>query len=442
MTRSLLSLAAVISLTAFATAAKPNVIVIVGDDMGYADIGAHGCKDIPTPHIDSLATTGTRCTSGYVSGPYCSPTRAALLTGRYQQRFGHEFNPGPQAVDGEKGLSLKETTLADRMKAAGYKTGMVGKWHLGGLDKFNPVNRGFESYFGFLGGQHSYLNLKTGIVRGTKPVDEKEYLTDAFGREAVAFIDEHKKEPFFLYWTFNAVHVPLEATDTYLKRFDAIKDPKRKKYAAMMSAMDDNVGRVLKKLADERLTENTLIFFISDNGGPPANGSSNGDLHGFKATTWEGGVRVPFLVQWKGTLPEGKTYDRPVIQLDFLPTALAAAGAEVKPEWKLDGVNLLPFLKGESKDAPHAALFWRFGGQAAVRMGDWKLTKAAGPNEDVERKGPATLDGAKLFDLKDDLGEKTDLAAKNPERVNELTAAWAAWNKELVEPSWGPPRAK
>ena len=440
MHRSWLAVAFALVACAAAPAAKPNVIVIVGDDMGYADIGVHGCKDIPTPHIDSLAKNGTRCTGGYVSGPYCSPTRAGLLTGRYQQRFGHEFNPGPQAVDGEKGLSLKETTLADRMKAAGYKTGMVGKWHLGGLDKFNPVNRGFESYFGFLGGAHSYLNLNKGIVRGTKPVEEKEYLTDAFGREAVAFIDAHKKDPFFLYWTFNAVHLPMEATEKYLKRFEGIKNPKRQKYAAMMSAMDDNIGLVLKKLADEKLTESTLIFFISDNGGPAANASSNGPLHGHKATTWEGGVRVPFLVQWAGTVPADKTYDHPVIQLDILPTALAAAGVDAKADWKLDGVNLLPFLKGESKDAPHAALFWRFGGQLAIRAGDWKLSKAAGPNEDVERKGPASLDGAKLFNLKDDLGEKTDVAAKHPDKVKELSAAWAEWNKDLVEPAWGPPR--
>lgn len=425
-------------------ARKPNVIVIVADDLGYADIGVHGCKDVPTPHIDSLAKNGVRCTSGYVSGPYCSPTRAGLMTGRYQHRFGHEFNPGPASEKSEAfGLSLKETTIADRFKAAGYRTGMVGKWHLGHLDKFNPVSRGFEEYFGFLGGAHSYLRSGDGInsiMRGTKPVQEKEYLTDAFTREAVAYIDRHANAPFFLYLTYNAVHNPLEATEKYLKRFASIQDERRRTYAAMLSAMDDGIGAVLAKLRSAKIEDNTLIFFVSDNGGPAINGSLNTPLSGQKATTWEGGIRVPYLVQWKAKLPAGKTYDHPVIQLDILPTALAAAGVEVKPDGKLDGVNLLPHLLGQKSTPAHEMLTWRFGSQIAIRMGDWKLLKGRTEGGIGANAGTATTEGAKLFNLKEDIAEKNDLAAKHPERVKELAASWNKWNSELPPPAWGPPR--
>ena len=434
---------------------KPNVIVIIGDDMGYADIGVHGCKDIPTPNIDSLAKNGVRCSNGYVSHPYCTPTRAGLMTGRYQQRFGHEFNPGPPTdrTPGV-GLPLTERTMADRLKAAGYKTGIVGKWHLGHTeDKFHPLERGFDEFFGFLGGSHSYLRSGTGptaIYRGREEVQEKEYLTDAFAREGVAFIEKHKSEPFFLYWAFNAVHGPMEAAQKYLERFPDIKDPKRRTYAAMQAALDDGIGRGLAALREAGIEDDTLIFFVSDNGGPESvNASDNGPFHGVKGTTYEGGVHVPFLVQWKGHLPAGKVYDRPVIQLDFLPTALAATGVSPDSDAKLDGVNLLPYLRGETADAPHDALYWRFGGQMAIRMGDWKLVKAsagrgrAGGGGAASRRDKATVEGATLFNLKDDVGEQADVADKNPEKVKELAAAWTAWNAQLMDPLWGPPtRAK
>ena len=432
---------------------KPNILLIVSDDHGYADLGVQGCKDVPTPHLDSLAKNGVRCTNGYVSHPYCSPTRAGLLTGRYQQRYGHEFNPGP-ATDRTPGvgLPLTETTFADRFKALGYRTGLVGKWHLGHAeDPFHPLRRGFDEFFGFLGGSHSYLRSGAGptaIYRGRQEVPETEYLTDAFAREGEAFIERHAKEPFFLYWAFNAVHGPMEASAKYLKRFPDIKDPKRRTYAAMLSALDDAVGRGLAKLRQHGLEEHTLIFFVSDNGGPTAvNASDNGPLRGVKGTTWEGGVRVPFLLQYKGRLPAGKVYEQPVIQLDFLPTALAAAGVEARPDWKLDGVNLLPYLRGERTDAPHAALYWRFGGSLAIRMGDWKLVKTTGGRAGdaagkATRSGKAAVDGALLFNLKEDVGEQTDLTAKHPEKVKELAAAWQKWNAGLAEPRWGPPLRK
>ena len=432
---------------------KPNVIVIVSDDHGYADIGVHGCKDVPTPNIDSLAKNGVRCSNGYVSHPYCSPTRAGLLTGRYQQRFGHEFNPGPPTeANPEDGLPLTETTMADRLKAAGYATGVVGKWHLG-HGRLHPQNRGFDEFYGFLGGSHTYLRPGTGlnaVLRGKEPVAEKEYLTDAIAREGVAFIDRHKDHPFFLYWTFNAVHGPMEATEKYLRRFPDIKDPKRRTYAAMLAALDDGVGRGLARLRELGLEENTLVVFHSDNGGPESvNASDNGPLNGVKGTAWEGGIRVPFLVQWKGHIPAGKVYDQPVICLDVLPTALAAAGVRPDSNTRLDGVDLLPYFRGEKTDPPHAALFWRFGGQMAVRAGDWKLVKPAdgkgraGGGGAASRREKATVEGAKLFNLKDDVGEQTDLAAKHPEKAKELAAVWQKWNAELIDPKWGPPtRAK
>ncbi len=415
--------------------AKPNILVIVGDDMGYGDIGVHGSEEIPTPHIDSLAKNGVRCTNGYVSGPYCSPTRAGLMTGRYQQRFGHEFNPGPLPNPGF-GLALTEKTLPERLKDAGYTTGMVGKWHLGEDRQFQPMSRGFQSFYGFLGGAHSYFpgntaipgGAQVGIQRGYDKIDEKEYLTDAFAREATAFIDQHAKENWFLYLTFNAVHTPMHATDKYLDRFKHVTDESRRKYCAMMSAMDDAIGAVLKKLDDTKQIENTLVFFVSDNGGPPANSSNNGLLRGNKAQTWEGGVRVPYLMQWKGTLPAGKTYDQPVIQLDFHPTALAAAGVEAKNA-NFDGVNLLPYLKGEAKSAPHESLFWRFGQQMAIRHGNYKLVKAVGN------------DKPELYDLAADIGESKDLSAAKPEVLKDLTARYDTWNKTLVEPKWLPVNA-
>lgn len=420
---------------------KPNIVVIVGDDMGYADVGAHGCKDIPTPHLDSLAAAGVRCTNGYVSGPYCSPTRAGLLTGRYQQRFGHEFNPasvGPGIDAAARGLPLSEKTIADRLRAAGYATGLVGKWHLGGAPKFHPMKRGFDEFFGFLGGAHPYaVGEGPKILRGTEKIDEQEYLTDALGREAVAFIDRHRDEPFFLYLAFNAVHTPMQATDARLEKFKGIADEKRRTYAAMMSAMDDAIGLTLDKIRDAGLEDDTLVFFFSDNGGPimrgtTVNGSNNAPLRGSKRTTLEGGVRVPFFVKWPGRIEAAKTYDLPVIQLDVLPTALAAAGVEDQAGDMIEGVNLLDYLAGDAKEPPHDALFWKLGQQMAIRQGDWKLVQYD-PVVDGE-KGPPTKQ--RLYNLADDIGESHDLSAEHPEKAAELAANWQTWNNKNVKPLW------
>ena len=443
--------------TSPSAAAKPNILVIVGDDMGYADLGVQGCKDIPTPHLDSIANEGTRCTSGYVSAPYCSPTRAGLLTGRYQTRFGHEMNPGggkknankaktggkgkdAAAESNEKaGLPITETTIANRLKAAGYATGLVGKWHLGSAPQFHPQQRGFDEFFGFLGGAHGYFpDAKPKMLRGETPVDEKEYLTDAFGREAVSFIDRHADEPFFLYLAFNAVHTPMDANKERLEKFKKIPEGPRRTYAAMMSAMDDAVGKVLAKLKDKKLEDNTLVFFISDNGGPTMpgttiNASLNDPLRGSKRTTLEGGIRVPFFVKWPGHVPAGKAYDEPVIQLDILPTALTAAGIDVAADKKLDGKDLLPYLTGKEKSTPHDALYWRFGPQMAIRQGDWKLVRYDPVADD--QKGAAS--DAKLYNLKDDIGETLNLIGAEPEKAKDLQAAWDEWDEQNISPLWG-----
>ncbi len=431
--------------SAQAQSERPNILVIVADDLGYADLGIHGCKDISTRHIDSLAKNGIRFTNGYVSGPYCSPTRAGLMTGRYQQRFGHEFNFGASQRD-DFGLPLSETTIADRLKAAGYKTGMVGKWHLGHADRFHPMNRGFDEFLGFPGAAHSYLDAtaesNNPILDGKKPVEKTEYLTDVFADRAVDYIKRHKSGPFFLYLAFNAVHTPMDATDKYLKRFEKITDKQRRTYAAMLSAMDDAIGRTLAVLREERLEEKTLIFFFSDNGGPTMqttaiNGAINTPLRGSKRQTLEGGIRVPFIVQWKGRLAAGKTDMRPVMQIDVLPTALAAAGVKASPEWKLDGVNLLPFLTGEAKGSPHEALYWRLGGMMAVRQGDWKLVKASeGPLRETNPEVLKDLSQAELYNLAEDIGEKNNLAANSPDKFKELADTWQRWNKELAMPLW------
>ena len=420
----------VVSISALAADSKPNILFIVGDDMGYGDVGFHGCKDIPTPNLDALAASGVKFTNGYVTGPYCSPTRAGLLTGRYQQRFGHEFNPG----GGTAGLPLSEATLANRLKAAGYATGMVGKWHLGSLETMHPQKRGFDEFYGFLGGAHSYFDAG-GMLRGTEPVKELDYTTDAFGREACMFIEQHKATPWFLYLTFNAVHTPMHATEERLAKFAGIADKQRRTYAAMMFAMDEAIGRVRKTLADNGLEQNTLVTFISDNGGPTmkgvtVNGSSNLPLRGSKRTTLEGGIRVPFVVSWPAKLKPA-TFELPAIQLDLHATALAAGGAKAE----IDGVDLVPFLDGTRQGAPHEALYWRFGEQMAVRAGDYKLVRYDS-NADTQTGRGEPVTSARLYNLKDDLGETKDLAAAMPDKVKELQARWDEWNKGNVAPLW------
>jgi arylsulfatase A-like enzyme len=405
--------------------AKPaNILIITADDLGDADIGVHGSRDIPTPNIDSLATNGVRFTDAYASSPLDSPSAAGMITGRYPQRFGHEFNLGRQFR--EFGLPLSEATIADRLKSAGYRTAFIGKWALGAPDRFHPLKRGFDEFLGFLALEHSYLTVDaaTGnpIIDGRKPVESIAYLTDVLADRAVDYVGRQDPRPFLLCLAFNAPHTPVEAPTKYLARFSEIADPQRRSYAAVVAAMDDGVGRVLAALREHHLDQNTLVFFSSANGGPTmagttVNGARNAPLRGSKRQTLEGGIRVPLLIQWKGTLTAGTTERRPVTHLDVLPTALAAAGVALKPEWRIDGVNLLPFLTGKANDAaPHDILYWRLGGTMAVRRGDWKLVKTnEGPLAAVA--DPALLNNltdASLYDLAPDVGEKTNLASSNP----------------------------
>lgn len=422
-----------------AGARRPNIIVILADDLGYADVGFNGCKDIPTPHLDALARRGVRCASGYVSHPFCSPTRAGLMTGRYQQRFGHENNPAWLPEDTKAGLPLSQVTLPQALKDAGYATGAIGKWHLGAAPCFHPNQRGFAEYFGFLGGGHVYLPGAKGgaeylipLLRNHEPLELKDYMTDVLSREAAAFVARHKAEPFFLYVAYNAVHTPLQAPERYLSRCAGIRDERRRTYAAMTRAMDDGVGQVMQALRDNGLERDTMVWFFSDNGGPRESvaPTRNEPLRGHKGEVFEGGIRVPFVVAWPARLPEGRVYDEPVIALDVFPTVAALAGAKIPASHKLDGVNILPHLAGEVKGAPHAVLHWRTGGGAtwAIREGRYKLLQAA--------KDAAP----QLYDLQQDIGETQDLAAKRPDLVSKLKPAHEVWNARLIPPIFESPR--
>jgi len=407
-----------------AAADKPNLVIFYADDLGWGECGCYGCKDIPTPNIDSIARNGIRCIQGYVAATYCSPSRAGLLTGRYPTRFGHEFN----STHNHSGLNLKETTIADRLKSLGYSTAAVGKWHLGGGDEYRPTKRGFDEFYGTLANTpffHPTNFVDTRVSNGVQKVEEASfYTTDAYADRAVDWIEKNKSKPMLLYLPFNAQHAPLQAPQKYLDRFPKITDENRKLFAAMMSGMDDAIGRVMAKVREAGLEENTLYFFIGDNGGPTQSTTSyNGGLRGFKMNTYEGGPRVPFLAKWNGRLPAGNTYDFPVMNLDVLPTIVTAAGGKVDSAWKLDGVDLMPYLTGANKGRPHETLYWRFGPQWAVRQGDMKLVVSKGGSGQPE-----------LYNLADDFAESRDLAAAQPEKAKELQALWNKWSAEQAEP--------
>lgn len=404
---------------------KPNFLVILADDVGWGEFGFQGGTDIPTPNIDSIAAHGVRFTQGYVSCPVCSPSRAGLMTGRYQTRFGHESNSGLKKL----GLDVREQTIADRLKSLGYSTCAVGKWHLGEVAKYHPLKRGFDEFFGTLANTsyfHPSLFVDSRQSSNVMSIEgDQFYTTEQYGLRVTDWIEKHQSEPWFVYLPFNAQHNPMEAPQSYLDRFPQIRDKKRRTFAAMMSAMDDGVGRILTKIRELGQEEKTMIVFLSDNGGPSkSTTSSNLPLRGVKAMTWEGGIRVPFCMQWKGHLPEGKVYEQPVIQLDLHPTIVTAAGGKIESNWKLDGVNLLPYLTGENSGQPHESLFWRYGNQWAVRHGDHKLVVA---------EGGGAQPG--LYDLAKDIEEQHDLAADEPEKVKQLQAMYDAWNAEQATPN-------
>lgn len=430
--------------------APPNIVLIVADDMGYGDLSAYG-GPYATPNIDAIARDGARLTQGYVTAAVCSPSRAALMTGRYQQRFGHEYQIRSNPEHRNYGVDVGQPTLARQLKAAGYRTALVGKWHLGVAPERNPLRMGFDEFFGFLGGETQYIDPKrpdvtsaaapggaqrtyrdtddTSIQRNGQPVDLKAYTTTAFTDEAVGFIRRNANRPFLLVVTYNAPHTPLQATPDQMAKVASVPDPATRLYRAVINELDEGVGRIRGELARAGLTRRTLVIFISDNGCPEYVGPvcSNRPLQGFKRLETEGGVRVPFMLTWPGHIPAGRTFDGVSSSLDIFATAIAAAGARSDPEHPADGRDLAPYLAGRSTGSPHQTLYWKALPSYAIRDGNWKLMVNATPDG-----GRAVM----LFDLAADPGEARDLAAQNPETVARLQAAWEAWNATLPPPRW------
>lgn len=412
---------------------RPNVVFILADDMGYGDVGIYGCEDIETANIDRLAESGVRFTSGYSSHPYCSPMRAGLMAGRYQHRFGYERNIAYDQHNEVMGLPKSETTVASRMQDAGYVTAAIGKWHLGAATPFQPNSRGFDFFYGFRGGGHRYFDVDLNtrlhegyyaeIERNGQPKGLDRYLTTALTDEAIGFIERNRKKSFFLYLAYNAPHGPLEAPEAYKRQYSHISDTKRRTYAAMVHSLDDEVGRVVETLDRLDLRENTIVFFMSDNGGPEhANASDNGALKGGKGQVYEGGIRVPYIVSWPGRIGAGQVNDHPVMSIDAMRTSLALANAPI--DERLEGANLLPHLDGTTSAAPHEALFWRMenGTDFAVRSGEWKLLQA----RDQE--------GLQLYRLDEDIAEERNQASSRPEVVSRLTELYDAWNAKNIAP--------
>jgi len=429
---------------------RPNVILIVADDLGYSDVGFNGCKEIPTPNLDAIAKSGVVFRAGYASHPYCSPSRAGLLTGRYQQRFGHECNPQLDAVykEGEDtGLPLSETTLANVMQDAGYVTGAIGKWHLGDAKPYWPNRRGFDEWFGFSAGGLSYWGdtgkkpASVGVHRNDTPVDRKSltYLTDDFSSEAVSFIERHKTQPFFLYLAYNAPHAPDQATKHHLKKTEHIEYGGRAVYGAMVAGMDEGIGRVMEKLKQTCIDDNTLVIFYSDNGGRREH-AMNFPFRGHKGMMFEGGIRVPFTMSWPNRLPSGKTHDAPISALDIFPTILAAAGIDETTKNEtgerlptktnmLDGIDLLPELTSAQPTKKPRTFFWRYamgddGYGYAVRDGNMKLVISGFKNRKL------------LFNLADDPWERNDVADQQPDTVRRLSKLIADWDAENIAPKF------
>jgi len=406
-------------------AEKPNLVIFYADDLGWGETSCYGCKDIQTPNIDSLAANGVRFTQGYVAATYCSPSRAGLMTGRYPTRFGHEFN----SVANVTGLRLDQTTIANRLKDLGYATACVGKWHLGNSMPYRPTKRGFDEFFGTLANTpffHPTNFVDSRINDEVREIkDDSFYTTDQYAERSLDWLDKNKDKPKFLYLPFNAQHAPLQAPQKYLDKFKHIQDEKRQTFAAMMYGMDEAIGRVIKKIRDQGQEDNTIYFFIGDNGGPTqSTTSANGGLNGFKMTTYEGGPRVPFIAQWKAKFPKGKVYDLPVMNLDVLPTAVTAAGGQLATIDRIDGVDITPYVTGENKARPHETMYWRYGPQWGIRHGDWKLVVSRGGSGKPE-----------LYNLAADFAESKDLASAEPDKYKQLQALYDAWNKEQAEPS-------
>ena len=418
---------------------KPNVVILFADDAGYADFGFQESvrPDMArlTPHIDSIAAAGARFTQAYVTGAVCSPSRAGMMTGRYQERFGHETNLPPNT---QSGLPLTEIFGVKRLQKIGYKTGLIGKWHLGYPEAFHPNQRGYGYFYGLLQGSRSYYPYKKPskdrvIRHNNTPTPESGYITDRLGDAACDFIQANKDEPFYLFVSFTAPHGPLEPRNGGYdaERIKHIDHEHRRNYAGLIVAMDDNVGKILATIANNDLADNTMVIFTNDNGGPGGKGStSNYPLKGHKGSLLEGGIRVPWAMSWPGVISPGTVIDELTITMDILPTVIEAAGASVDSEWRLDGRSLLPLLQNPEGVREDRTLYWRrsgIEGPIALREGNWKLLSRNSDDKKPE-----------LYNLAKDVGEKNNIAEQNPKVLKRLMKKLDAWESELVTPLWGP----
>jgi arylsulfatase A-like enzyme len=389
-------------------ARKPNILFVVIDDLGYGDLGCYGSPVIESPQLDRLATQGVRLTQYYVAVPLCAPTRVSFMTGKYPQRTSLPDNPNWK--DPNSGLSPDETTLAELLTDAGYHTGLVGKWHLGYSEKFRPLKQGFQEYYGFLSGwadyyEHTYRDGSKWMFKNEQRFDEPGYMTDLLTREAISYLDRHQDDPFFLYVAYNAPHWPHQAPDEWMKR------SKSGAFGAMVACLDDSIGKVIGHLDELGLADETLVIFMSDNGGDGS--GSNAPLSGGKGNLREGGIRVPFIARWPGKIPAGKDIDEPIVSMDLFATFAKVGGAELPEGVVVDGKDVLPVLAGKAK-SPHKIMFWQHKNQSVARQGDLKLLRQDGEAD-------------RLYNVVADLGEKNDLAAERPDVVKELGAALDRW---------------
>ena len=418
----------------------PNVIVIISDDQGYADVGFHGSNEIFTPNIDRIAKNGVVFSEGYVSYAVCSPSRAGLITGRYQNRFGYSRNILLAPNDSLMGLPLSEQTLPDVLNNVDYKTKAIGKWHLGAHKSLVPEKRGFDEFFGFLIGGHRYfpedLTLNdltearrqmdgyiTKIYDNGKRINTKKYLTEELSDNAVKFIEDNSDNPFFLYLSYNAPHTPLQATTKDLERNKHIDIEKRQTYAAMVSSMDDGIGLILDKLEQKNIFENTIVFFFSDNGGVEwYNFSDNGPLRGIKGDFFEGGIRVPFAMQWPNKIEPGTIYDKPIIALDIFATVASAAKAEKYIKNEIDGVNLIPYLSGNKSGSPHEYLYWKNPDKDIDVIRDERYKYLRIKNDEY------------IFDLKNDISEESNIIDLSKPIYDRLKSQFKLWEKDMIDP--------
>lgn len=421
------SLAAASAAAVAQTPAKPNVLVFLVDDMGYGDIGSYGVTDIRTPHLDRFAKQGVRFVNSYSNGPVCTPTRCGLITGRYQQRYGLEWALVP--AQSEYGLAADRPTLPRMLKDAGYRTAMFGKWHLGVKPQYGPNAHGFDEYFGILGGNvdhyaHKNVNGTADLYENTEPVVREGYMTDLLTERTVSYLDKHAasaaKDPFFVYVAYNAVHWPFQPPGRPDERTrETWNTGSRADYARMVEGIDTSVGAILAKLDEHKLAANTIVVFTNDNGGERF--SRNAPAFHHKATLWEGGIRVPTLMRWPGTIPAGKVSMTPMITMDLTATIAAATGVQPPPDRPFEGIDLLPVITGQ-KPGTERLLFWRINRddrkQKAVRRGRYKYVQ----DGSIEM----------IFDLDQDPSERQDIAPAQPKLLAELRQSIVAWEKDIA----------